>query len=296
VTLWNRYWIRVLLCALCWMPSGTLGAPPPPPGMPGAPNPPAPPPPALNGTVLPDITFDNLPLPDVLNELQHKVPDFRSVIVTNPFFPVDPGTLILPKLSAKDLTLGQFMDFLQAAFPGLSVQAIDGPHTPLYVIHVQSLQQPSTSMPVSTVVKVYPLKDIVAEMAGPDNSAKAKKQALDDLMTLMVSVVNGFGDNQQYALNVHEPTMTMICRASPQAIAALDQTVTALEPKGEFVNLQSQLGTQMNLNIQAQHEMDAYKMRLEDKAKEMDELTRQLAEAKYRLEIDQTLHPAATRP
>lgn len=294
------HWIGILFCIFFSTQFSALAAPPPPPAPPrppGAPAPALPPilPPALSDTVLPDITFDNVSLPDALVQLQQKVPGFHSVIVPIQTNPVDPSTLVLPKFSAKDLTLGQFLDFLQATFVGLQVQVIDGPHAPLYVIHVQAIPGQVVQQPAQEV-RVYSLKDIVLSMLNGDFSEKAKKKALDDLLTLMQSAVSRVAEGQSYALSVHEPTMTMLCQGTPKMIATLDQTVSALEPRDAELDMQRQLDAAAKAAQRAQEQVITQSAQLLEKHRQIDELTQKLTEEAVRLETAQKFQPATTRP
>lgn len=290
----NGWWIGIVLCgllgALAWgqmRPPGAPGAPPRPAPF-AAPAPPPPPRPAMDNTILPDENVPSMPLENWLGEFRDQMPDLHCVIISGP------GTKmpVLPALSTKNLSVGQFMDFLKAAFPGLDIQVIDGPKAPLYVIHLPNTDE--VALP-DIMVKIYPLKEIVLSMVGANATEDAKKKALNDVLSLLQTAVSDLGDKSQYAMNVHEPTMTLIFKGTPKMTYTLDQAITALEPKGVVVDMQRKLANQDDKLQDAMRELVAKQQQLKEKTLQFDDLSRQLLEDKYRLEMDQKFHPPTTR-
>src|SRR5579864_2064516 len=104
----------IISLAVCTMALGQQGGPP---GVPLGPQPPAAPEaaPGIENAVLPDLSIDSATLDDVIGLLRDKLPGFNAVVVRGQG--VEPEYPALPSMKMKNITLGQFIQFLKS-FPG----------------------------------------------------------------------------------------------------------------------------------------------------------------------------------
>ncbi|MGA2440724.1 MAG: hypothetical protein ABSH08_07185, partial [Tepidisphaeraceae bacterium] len=101
----------------------------------------------LEDTVVPDISVaGSTDLDTMIRQLRDKVPGFNVVIVRGEGVSNDYPTL--PSMQTKNVTVGQFLQFLQTSFSGVTTQRIDGPTGPLYVIKINTVPA-VTSVPAN---------------------------------------------------------------------------------------------------------------------------------------------------
>src|SRR5438093_9514642 len=86
---------------------------------------------AMDDVLLPELAFDGEPLDVVIDYLREKVKGFNAVVVRDPGAP--DNYPILSHVRLRDVSLGQFVDFIQISYPGVQVNRIDGRAGPLYV-------------------------------------------------------------------------------------------------------------------------------------------------------------------
>ena len=84
-------------------------------------------------TTLPTLEAEAMPmerigsstsLDDQLAEIRKALPEFNSVVVRDPGVPADYP--MLPAMTLKNVTLGQFLQFIQASYPVVQIIRIDG--------------------------------------------------------------------------------------------------------------------------------------------------------------------------
>jgi hypothetical protein len=217
-----------------------------PPG--GAPVTPAPATPEVETRLMPSDRIQHKSLEDVLRTLNEKVPGFNSVVVRSPQVPA--GYPEIDDLTPKNVTVGQFMQFVRSSFPAVTIEPIEGPNGMLYAVHigvptnggpwdmagvpgmpptaVGQFAQPNLVEP--TQVKVYRLDDIVASLVN-DDTPQARKKAMDDVLSLIQAALDQAGGTDKVVLNVHEATQTLVFKGAMSKMAILEQVLDTLKPK-----------------------------------------------------------------
>jgi hypothetical protein len=259
------------------------------------------PPPKVESQAMPGEKFENTPLDEVLQFIHDKVPEFNSVVVRSPG--VQAGYPVIPGMSVKNVSIGQFLEFLEVSFPGVNIQRIKGPTGPLYVIKVTAgpMDQPNFAdfpggfapgfgggMPGApmpgpavppgqpqNVVVVYRLNDIVASLvAGKEGGRELQRNALTDILSLVQSALEESGEKEQVVLKVHESTQTLLFRGSPMKQAVLEQVLTTLRPAQDPI----QAGQVAELKD---------KLRMVEAQREIDSVRRDEATRSYEKEVDE---------
>jgi hypothetical protein len=208
--------------------------------------------PASAGQLIPVAQFDNTPLEEALESIRGQVPGFNFIVVRDPGVPDDYP--VLPKMSVKEISLGQFMEFLGTAFRGVSIREIDGVDSPpVYSIQIMNLsgrgdlgfgrggfggtrrggpatQQATPREEMGT--SVYRLTPIINGMVR-NNLAKDPKQAMNDIISLLQTAVDQAERRTQAILKVHEPTQMLIFNGSTAQQDVLNAAIRAMQPSAE---------------------------------------------------------------
>jgi hypothetical protein len=248
---------------------------------------------------MPGETFEAITLDDVLMFMHEKMPAFNSVVVRAPG--ADTSYPIIPRMSVKNITIGQFLEFLKVSFPGVDIQRINGPQGPLYVVKVVAgpMDQPMFpgmgggfgaggfpgALPQAgapqNVVQVYRLTDIVASLVAnrEGNARDSARAALSDILSLVQSALEESGDKEQVVLKVHEQTQAMLFKGSVMKRAVLEQVLSTLRPEQDPV--QAQLTTELRDKVrvlEAQREIDMVRRDEASRSheKELDEMRARL--------------------
>ncbi len=240
-------------------PGGSASLPGMPPGMPPPP-PPSEAPPTngageIENVVLPELKFDAVPLDEVIDSLRERVPGFNPVVVRQPGVPNDYPTL--RGVNIRNVTLGQFLDFLKTAYPGVEIMGIKGPAGSIHVIRVTpkfDLFSPGMMMPGApfeggVATSVYRLTDIIDSLAaaksqGQQPTAEARKQAMNDVLSLMQAALEQSDKDSPAVLKVHEATQVLLFKGSEQKRAVIEQILKTLEtgaPTSEIQEFKSHL-------------------------------------------------------
>jgi hypothetical protein len=223
----------------------TPGAPPP-----AAPETPKEVVPAVELQVIPGDKIGGVSLDDMLDYLKDKVPGFNSTVVRPQGMSNDYP--MMPQMTLKNVTVGQFLELLRTSFPGVTVTRIDnkGPAgAPLYVVRVISEQRGSFGMPpgaggfpgmpggvggiptpvapaIRPIVKVYRLTEIVANLNGDP------KKSMDDVLSLLQAALDQTDKHgDQPLLKLHQPTQTLVFKGMPDQQEVLEQVLDSLRPK-----------------------------------------------------------------
>jgi hypothetical protein len=180
---------------------------------------------ALEDRVLPELNLDNVSLDDAVSFLRDVTPGFNAVIVRDPGVAKDYPVLHAVKL--KNITVGQFLDFLNASFPGIAVQRIDGP-TPVYSIHITKNDQNLMGDDANAVV-VYHVDKIILKMA-QDQQGSNTKRALDDLVAMLHNALVADSKNSKALLQADEPTQTILFKGTREENALIANAIKNLMP------------------------------------------------------------------
>jgi hypothetical protein len=280
-------------------------------------HPPDVPAPKIESQLVPGEKFEDLPLAEVLQFIHEKMPEFNSVVVRAPG--VKEEYPIIPRMSVKNVTIGQFLEFLRTSFPGVEIQRIEGQAGPLYVVKVTSgpMDQPNfpgvppgfgggvpglpmagafpaggmppQPGPPGNVVQVYRLNDIVASLiAGKEGDPRDRSRgALTDILSLVQSALEESGEKENVVLKVHEQTQTMLFKGSPFKQAVLEQVLNTLRPTQDPIQTKelTELRDQVRV-LQAQREIE--QVRRDEFArtheKEADEMRTRLREMQFKAE------------
>jgi hypothetical protein len=251
------------------------------------------------------------PLDDILNQIKDKAKGFNTDIVRSPGVPETYPTLA--PLTANGVTIGQFLQFIKSSYPGVEINRIDGPKDPLYVIRIalgnnapwQLPGMPGNGQPIDpttgaavgfpppVTVKVYPLGNIVRALAeGKTGNGDHTKQALDDVLSLVQATLDQAGANKdQTSIKVHEPTLSLVFRGSPDKIALLDQLLATLEPKeddskvGKMRREMEEMSKQYDASRSGDREsIDILRKQLQERTAEMEDKAVALAAAQAQLQ------------
>jgi hypothetical protein len=208
----------------------------------------APAPAPVEGEMLPGEKFDNVRLDDFLDYLKQKVTGsggFNSVIVRAPGVPTDYPTL--PSMTTKNVTIGQFLEFVKTSYPGVDIKRIDGPTAPLYVIRIENAEgQIAAGPPVTpgpdptaTQVMVFPLGKVIGSVVARMPSAGGaddQKKALDEVLSLVEAAMKEQSGGAPPTLQVHEATQTLLFKGTAAQLSVLVQVLQTLQPTGDDLN------------------------------------------------------------
>jgi hypothetical protein len=254
--------------------------------------------------IVPEVTFEDQRLDDIIEFLTDLEPRFKALVIRDPDVPRDYPQV---RLRLKRVPLGQILEVLTTAFPDIEVspvQANNGPQgaeaRPVYIIkvHASDRAKAASGEVVPGGVKVYRLTNVVgtlAQSAHPDLSAKerptAEKEAMDQVLSLVkaaLSQVGQGGGNPPPVLQVHPETQTLIFKGSSEQRDAVEDVLAALAPEGQLGNAQ-----QAELRKQAAEERRKLQAQLtsvqEQAAVQVADLQKKLQEAEVRLKETQTL-------
>jgi hypothetical protein len=280
--------------ALCSM---TLGQPAPrpanaPPEIPEAAQ-------KLESTVLPDLSIaGSTDLESTIGQLRDKVPGFNVVIVRGEGVPNDYPTL--PSMQTKNVTVGQFLQFLKTSFAGVNTQRIDGPNGPLYVIKINAspgvpgvpmyptqmpgpyggaVPIPAAPAPDQPQVRVYYLQDILASL---DPSGNDQQQTLNDVASLISQALDEVDEKVPSEIKIHAATCTLIFKGGPRKMAVLDQLLQTLSPKTdpEKKKLDDEL---VRLKADLKLQLESADRRIQQREQELDEANKELAALRVKL-------------
>jgi hypothetical protein len=276
---------------------------------------PAEPAPKIESQLMPGEKFEDIQLSEVLTFMHEKLPEFNSVIVRSPG--VDPNYPTLPQMSVKNVTIGQFLEFLKVSFPGVDIQRISGPAGPLYVVKVTAgpMDRPQfhagmfpgaaappgggfapggfAPMPgqpgqPQNVVQVYRLTDIVGSLLATRPADQGDpRPALADILSLVQSALEESGEKEKVVLKVHEQTQTLLFRGSMAKQAVLEQVLNTLRPAHDPQQTQQMNELRDTLRVlEAQGEIVEIRNNEAARAREkdMDELRTRLRETQKALE------------
>jgi hypothetical protein len=183
---------------------------------------------------LPELKFDNVKLDDVLAFLADVDSKFAPQLVRDPGVPADYPMITF---RAKNITIPQFLEFLQKAY-GIESTKIPGPVGPVYLITVayndrvvRSLDSGAQARSGSGV-HVYSISDVVQRFlslkpAG-GSDAERTKQALNDVLTLVQAGLEQTPQGNRAVLKVHEGTQTLLFKGTAEQEQLISNVLATL--------------------------------------------------------------------
>jgi hypothetical protein len=204
--------------------------------------------PIKNDTPMPPLSVPagGRPLRDVLADVQKSVPSFHCVVTS------DPGMAdnepVLPPMQLTDLTIGQFLQFVNDTYPKVTIHRIDGAadKPPLYALnvgtpddggggHTQSLFTPPAPPPVeppTLSVRVVSLSELVRpRAAAKTGDGDRTRLATDDVLSAVQAALDVAAlPGPPATVKVHQPTLTLIVRGTDAQLKLVDQTLKSLQP------------------------------------------------------------------
>ena len=216
-------------------------------------------------TVLPSLVVPEggQPLREVLAELHKAVPTFQCVLTAPPGLSADDEPRV-PAMELKDVTLGQFLQYVDRPTDGIYVRQIVGPgqKAPLYAVDIRERPAPykvvnesgrivTAAMPTSlrpppraqaadrtpaARVVVLNLADYVEVHAATmvDDRANRVERATNDALSAVQAALDVAAlPGPPAVIRVHPPTLTLIVRGTDPQLSLVEQTLAGLKPTAE---------------------------------------------------------------
>ena len=199
---------------------------------------------AMEAQTMPTDRIDRPTLLDEeLEAIRAAVPDFNSVVVRDPGVPADYP--MLPVMTLKNVTLGQFLQFTRAAYPGMEIVRIDGPAGALYSIRVhpdEEAMRRAAARADANRVRLYRLADVVSALTvdkvradpngAPVNRDELTKDATNQVLSLLQAALDQTDQDGPVVLKIHEPTQTLMFKGSRAKQDVLEEALSTLQPGG----------------------------------------------------------------
>jgi hypothetical protein len=142
-------------------------------------------------------------------------------------------------MTLKNVTLGQFLQFIQASFPGVQYKRLDGPNGSLYAIRIRMEDDPIRRQLAidRNRVRLFRLNEFINTLAD-ENPAKDKpreekvKEATAQVLSLLQAALEQTDDSEPCVVKIHEPTLTLMFKGGPEKQAVLEEALSALMPGG----------------------------------------------------------------
>jgi hypothetical protein len=214
------------------------------------------PPPPLGSSSGEDapMPMDRIEKPTLLDKqieaIRAAVPGFNGVIVRSPG--VEPNYPMLPPMTLRNVTIGQFMRFVQAAFPSVEVSRIEGPNGTVYAIRIrrdEDAERRARIAEQANRVRLFRLTEIVRAMAAqppaegadkgkpdkPDKPVKPEEERIKDatahVLSLLQIAIEQTDTGAPYTLKIHEPTLTLLFKGSAEQNEVLEDALATLDPR-----------------------------------------------------------------
>ena len=179
------------------------------------------------GAPLPPGRVASVPIEDYFKQLQAHIPRLRYVVVRR-WTGVTSDGPSLPAMDTTDLTLGEFVNFVNANCPGAriepdtSVSEVD----PLYVVTLSPPAVASTRTATPHVVRAVSVR--AAVQVQQRVRAEDATSALADVLSLVQVIVDDSPDGRGAKLKVHEPTGMLIFDGPAPLADAVAGAVTTM--------------------------------------------------------------------
>ncbi len=257
---------------------------------------------------LPPIAITESSLDDVLDAIKDRLPSFNAVVIRDPGVPAD-----YPKLrnmKTDNITVSQFMEFLDKGIDGINVVAIGGTKSNLFVIKVHNPQAapgafggptPAAMASDSPVVIIFPLREVIPEIASHQNDPKyTQKQAMDDILSLLQAALKAESHGAPAEIQVHEATEMLVVKGTAEEVQLVSQTLAAFAPSDQEKKIRAARDAYEREIAQqkqrSQAEMAQLQQQLNNEVMRSDEYQNQLQHAEQQLMKLQGAAGAATQP
>ncbi len=245
--------------------------------------------------IIPELSFQDVKLDDVVDYLQDVVPNFKAVVIRDANLSPDVPQI---RLRLKKVSLDQFLELLSTAYPGVEVSQIPGSTGTVHVIKVRGTEevlQARHQGGAGAGVRVYALAPyinyiVTARPEAAKDKATANKEALNQILSLIKATLAQVGDtgSAQPVIQVHEETQTLIVKGNVEQQSVLEDVLGQLIPKQWWTDKKHQTETD-NLRAQLQEreksmeynmarEKAMYQDRLQDLEKMLDAARKRLEE------------------
>jgi hypothetical protein len=230
----------------------------------------------VRDSILAQVEFTKEPLEGALTYVASLVPRFNYIVLRDSDVPE--GRPLI-KMKLKQVTLAQFLQLLQTAYPTITVEEIPGPVEALGVpgavesVFCIKVHSPNFLAPLppsaghaavgegsgfraasEPTVHVYRLGSIIDSLANGKTDPAARKAAMNHALSL-ISAAQEQVNGESPVIRTHEETETLVFKGDPAQEAALKSAMDALEPRGMDINVErNRLTTESARRLQMEKE------------------------------------------
>jgi len=158
------------------------------------------------------------------------VPEFNCIVVRAPGVPAKYPTF--PKINVKNVSIGQFLEFIGKSFDGVDIREVEGANDelrPLYTIRVNPERLTPETPP--TGVMVYRLTDVINFTGSQQARRRRQSQGSDQRRDVAHSGGTDAAGDGEWTANIHAPTQTLVFKGTPKQIGVVEDVLKTLEPK-----------------------------------------------------------------
>lgn len=237
---------------------------------------------------------------DVLKWMQDRIPELRFSIIraagTSTDYPK------IQELNLKDVTVDQFFQVVKRAFPGVTVEQIQGYDASLYLIRIVDPAAAAQDREVS-VYRLYEAIVGVREEGDMGTLEARNKKALNDLLSLVEAALKQAGLANKVVLQVHEPTQALVVAGPVAAQDVVKKVMAAIAPSDpqltSKLRTMDQVVTEFNARYSDQVQRDAteFNEKYAKKVAELNALQLELQTLRKQLQPTTSANaPSTTRP
>jgi len=185
------------------------------------------------------------PLDEVLASIRAADPTFNSVVVRDVGVPEAYPTL--PAMTLKNVTVGQFLQFVRSSYPGFDCMRIDGPTGALYSVRISAEgdnARRAMGAQDRNRLHLYRLTEVIQGQAAEIISRNPKadkteaqviadvnKEATAQVLSLLQAALDQTDEDGASVLKMHEPTMTLMFKGSDAKQDILEEALSTLKPR-----------------------------------------------------------------
>jgi hypothetical protein len=194
--------------------------------------------PTIESAMMPGDRIDKpMLLDDQLEALRAALPNFNSVIVRDPGVAADYP--MLPAMTLKNVTVGQFLQFVAASFPGVQFRQIDGPAGSLYAFRIRLEDEAIRRAQLEQEkkrVRLFRLNEYITSLAdaSPDKEKPREqriKEATSQVLSLLQAALEQTEGEGPTVVQIHEPTLTLLFKGSSAKQLVLEEALSTLQPQ-----------------------------------------------------------------
>ena len=146
-----------------------------------------------------------------------------------------------PGDDAKNVTVGQFLQFIQGRSPACNTSGSTGPMDRFYAIRVAWKTIPSAGRWAidRNRVRLFRLNEFINTLAD-ENPAKDKpreekvKEATAQVLSLLQAALEQTEDQEPCVVKIHEPTLTLMFKGGPEKQAVLERSAVRVDAGRKF--------------------------------------------------------------